>query len=75
MTVWLRNTGNQNTITVQASTTTSSYGDVKLADDDTSTGAEITAFTCGDGSGSNGMAEIHVMNIDGNFIGHVIGNV
>ena len=75
MTVWLRNTGNQNTITVQASTTTSSYGDVKLADDDTSTGAEITSFTCGDGSGSNGMAEIHVMNIDGNFIGHVIGNV
>jgi len=75
MTVWLRNTGNQNTITVQASTTTSSYGDVKLADDDTGNGAEITSFTCGDGTGSNGMAEIHVMNIDGNFIGHVIGNV
>ena len=47
----------------------------RLADDDTGTGAEITSFTCGDGSGSNGMAEIHVINIGGNFIGHVIGNV
>ena len=75
MTVWLRNTGNQNTITVQASTTTSGYGDVELADDDTGNGSAITSFTCGDGTGSNGIAEIHVMNIGGNFIGHVIGNV
>jgi hypothetical protein len=71
----MRNTGNEETITIQASTTTSSYQSVELADDDTTNGAAISSFTCGDGTGSNGIAEIHVINIGGEFIGHVIGNV
>jgi hypothetical protein len=75
ITVWIRNTGTQENITVQASTSTSGYGDVKLADDDTNDGSELTTFTLGDGTGSNGIAEVHVINIGGNFIGHVIGNV
>ena len=75
VTVWMRNTGAQNTITIQASTTTSSYQSVELADDDTTNGAAISSFTCGDGTGTNGIAEIHVINIGGEFIGHVIGNV
>jgi hypothetical protein len=75
ITVWMRNTGNEETITIQASTTTSSYQSVELADDDTTNGAAISSFSCGDGTGSNGIAEIHVINIGGEFIGHVIGNV
>ena len=79
ITVWIRNTGSNETITVQASTSTSGYGDVKLADgsttDNGNQGTEITSFTLGDGTGSNGMAEVHVINIGGNFVGHVIGNI
>ena len=79
ITVWIRNTGSNETITVQASTSTSGYGDVKLADgsttDNGNQGTELTSFTLGDGTGSNGMAEVHVINIGGNFVGHVIGNL
>lgn len=78
VTVWLENSGSNETINVRASTTTSGYGDVKLVDGSSTvgTGEHLTSFTSGDGVGpDNGMQEIKVMNIGGNFVGHVLGNI
>lgn len=74
--VWIREQGSvAQTITVNASTTTSGYSAVALANSLDTSSDELNEFDLGGGGGlSDGLVQVRVVNISGNFVGSVVGN-
>ena len=74
--VFIRELGNvSQIITVNASTTTSGYSAVALANSLDAQSDELNSFTLGGGGGlADGLVQVRVINIGGNFVGSVVGN-